>query len=178
MISQKMIFFDTDCMSSFLWANETNLLVQLYSGRMCLPKEVEKELSYPRLPSFFSSNISILISNRALFVFPAFNINSQEYRFYLQLTQNGAKSIGSGEAAALVLAISNNGTIASNNFKDIGSYVQKYNLHHLTTGRILKDSYNKHLKTLPDCEMIWKTLISRRRKLPTKTFAEFLKRNL
>jgi hypothetical protein len=30
-------------MSSFFWAKETNLLVQLYSGRMCLPKEVEKD---------------------------------------------------------------------------------------------------------------------------------------
>lgn len=57
MISQKNIYFDTDCMSSFLWTNESNLLVQLYSGIMYLPKEVEKELSYPRLPPYFSSNI-------------------------------------------------------------------------------------------------------------------------
>jgi hypothetical protein len=45
----------------------------------------------------------------------------------------GAKSIGSGEAAALVLARYNDGVIASNNFKDVSSYVQKFNLQHLTT---------------------------------------------
>jgi predicted nucleic acid-binding protein len=178
MISQKAVYFDTDCMSSFLWTNETNLLVQLFSGRMYLPKEVEKELSYPRLPPYFSSSIARLIKSRDLFVVLAFDVNSDEYGFYLQLTQNGAKSIGPGEAAALVLARYNNGVIASNNFKDVSSYVREFNLEHLTTGRILKDAHTKGLKSMSDCEMIWKTLIKRKRKLPTKTFVEFLKKNL
>lgn len=178
MIEQLKIYFDTDCLSSFLWSDEIPLLVQLYSEKMYIPQEVYKEFSYPRLPAFFSKNILKLTEKQHLKVVPAFVVNTKEYDFYLKLTRNGSKSIGGGEAAALVLAISNNGAIASNNFKDIASYVQEYNLHHLTTGRILKESYNKRLKTLSDCEVIWKTLISRKRKLPTKTFAEFLKRNL
>lgn len=178
MINRKKIYFDTDCMSSFLWTSETNLLVQLYSGRMYLPKEVEKELAYPRLPPFFSSNIANLIGNKDLQVISAFDINSEEYSFFFQLTQNGAKSIGAGEAAALVLARYNDGVIASNNFKDVSSYVREFNLEHLTTGRILKEAHNKGLKSMFDCENIWKILISRRRKLPTKTFAEFLKGKL
>jgi hypothetical protein len=165
-------------MSSFFWAKETNLLVQLYSGRMCLPKEVEKELAYPHLPTYFSENIANLINKQQLQVIPAFETNSNEYDFYLNLTRNGSKSIGPGEAAALVLTRYDNGIIASNNFKDIASYVQEFNLQHLTTGRILKEAHYKELKTLSECEMIWKTLIKRRRKLPTNTFAEFLSKNL
>ena len=90
----------------------------------------------------------------------------------------GAKSIGSGEAAALVLARYNEGIIASNNFKDVSSYVQQFNLQHLTTGRILKEAYNMHLKSKNECEAIWRTLIKRRRKLPTETFEDFLKLGL
>jgi hypothetical protein len=35
------LFFDTDCISSFLWVKEENLLLKLYPGIVVLPKQVE-----------------------------------------------------------------------------------------------------------------------------------------
>ena len=41
------VYFDTDCLSAFLWVNNQSLLAQLYPGRIVLPKEVYIELSNP-----------------------------------------------------------------------------------------------------------------------------------
>ncbi|MDD4834543.1 MAG: hypothetical protein PHC44_07400 [Lutispora sp.] len=34
------LFFDTDCISSFLWMKEENILFKLYRGKIVLPKQV------------------------------------------------------------------------------------------------------------------------------------------
>lgn len=39
------LFFDTDCLSAFLWINDTNILHELYGGRIVLPEPVYQELS-------------------------------------------------------------------------------------------------------------------------------------
>lgn len=44
------LFFDTDCLSAFLWINNTNILQTLYSGRIVLPEPVYQELSNPSIP--------------------------------------------------------------------------------------------------------------------------------
>lgn len=44
------LFFDTDCLSAFLWINETNILNELYGGRIVLPEPVYQELSNPCIP--------------------------------------------------------------------------------------------------------------------------------
>lgn len=43
-------FFDTDCLSAFLWARNENLLIKLYGGKIILPEQVYSELSHPRIP--------------------------------------------------------------------------------------------------------------------------------
>ena len=44
------LFFDTDCLSAFLWINDTNILQTLYGGRIILPEPVYQELSNPSIP--------------------------------------------------------------------------------------------------------------------------------
>lgn len=44
------LFFDTDCLSAFLWINDTNLLEQLYGGKIIIPGPVYQELSNPSIP--------------------------------------------------------------------------------------------------------------------------------
>ena len=44
------LFFDTDCLSAFLWINNTNILHELYGGRIVLPEPVYQELSNPSIP--------------------------------------------------------------------------------------------------------------------------------
>ena len=44
------LFFDTDCISAFLWVKEENILFKLYPGKIILPKPVFSELSNPSIP--------------------------------------------------------------------------------------------------------------------------------
>lgn len=37
-------FFDTDCLSAFLWVREESILARLYAGRIVLPTQVYNEL--------------------------------------------------------------------------------------------------------------------------------------
>ena len=56
------VFFDTDCLSAFLWVNNQSLLAQLYPGRIVIPAEVYAELSRPSIPHL-KARIDILLSN-------------------------------------------------------------------------------------------------------------------
>jgi hypothetical protein len=44
------IVFDTDCISSFLWAKRTDILQFLFSGKMRIPSHVLFEFSSVALP--------------------------------------------------------------------------------------------------------------------------------
>lgn len=59
------MFFDTDCLSAFLWINDTNILQTLYGGKIILPEPVYQELSNPSIPhikkrtdNFINNNIA------------------------------------------------------------------------------------------------------------------------
>jgi hypothetical protein len=39
------LFFDTDCISAFLWVKEENIILKLYPGKIILPKPVLNELT-------------------------------------------------------------------------------------------------------------------------------------
>lgn len=114
------LFFDSDCISAFLWVNEQNLLTLLYPGRVVIPKPAYDELSYPTTPHL-KQRIDCLINNKQARL-ATINVGSDAYALYKKLTTSpdeGHKIIGPGEAASIVLAKTNNGIVASNNLKDI-----------------------------------------------------------
>lgn len=51
------LFFDSDCISAFLWVNEQNLIALLYPGMVVIPKPAYDELSYPTTPLYLSTQI-------------------------------------------------------------------------------------------------------------------------
>ena len=56
------IFFDTDCLSAFLWVNNQIILTQLYSPQIVIPMQVYNELSYPTTPHL-KTRMDAMISN-------------------------------------------------------------------------------------------------------------------
>jgi hypothetical protein len=59
------LFFDTDCISAFLWVRNESLLPQLYPGRIVIPRPVYEELSNPRI-AHLRVRIDALISASTL----------------------------------------------------------------------------------------------------------------
>jgi len=46
----KELFFDTDCLSSFLWIGDTSIIEAFYGGKIVLPEPVYEELDNPTVP--------------------------------------------------------------------------------------------------------------------------------
>ena len=171
------LFFDSDCISAFLWVRKENILLNLYPGRIILPQEVFVELSNPVIPHI-KNRIAALCSSKDIST-KQILIGTEEYDIYYKLAispPKGEMVIGKGEAAALALAKVYNGTIASNNLRDIRKYINKYKLNNVTTGDILKTALNAGLINETTGNQIWSGMLSKRRLLPAASFSDYLKK--
>ncbi len=166
-------FFDTDCLSAFLWVREESILAKLYAGRIVLPTQAYNELQ--RVPHL-QARVDILKSNGDLFV-ESMEVGSVEYTDYLQMTtspETGMRIIGRGEAAGIAMAKQRDGILASNNLRDILPYVEKCGISHITTGDILIEAMDAGIITEAEGNTIWSDMIRKRRMLPTATFSDYL----
>lgn len=172
----RKLFFDTDCLSAFLWTNKTAILHELYGGRIVLPEPVYQELSNPCIPHI-KQKINRLIEDQIVSV-QQIDVGTEEFELYRQLVNGSGEMmrIGRGEAAGIALAKGADGILASNNYQDISSYIQKYSLKHTDTGHILADALEKGLITEEEGNGIWQNMLSKKRKLPTETFSDYLKK--
>ena len=168
------LFFDTDWLSAFLQINDTNILHELYGGRIVLPEPVYQELSNPSIPHI-KQRADIMTSSKDVSV-KTIDTGTDEYKLYVELVhgKKGQKSIGRGEAGGIALAKTYNGVLASNNYKDIAPYIEKYNLKHIDTGQILVEAMKRGLITEADGNSIWSKMLAKKRKLPGNTFSEYL----
>jgi predicted nucleic acid-binding protein len=170
------LFFDADCLSAFLWVENENLLVKLYPGRVVIPKQVYDELSHPSIPQL-KARVDTLISNNQV-TLVSIDTGTSAYTLYYQLTESPKKGhviIGKGEAASIALAKDNNGIVASNNLKDINPYVEEFGLQQITTGEILMEAHEKGYITKIEGDLLWASMLTKRRKLGANSFSEYLK---
>lgn len=169
------LFFDTDCLSAFLWVNNQSLLSQLYPGRIVIPEAVYTELSNPRI-SHLKARVDTLLSDNSARV-ETIETESAEYTLYRKLVSNpdpGHVIIGNGEAAAIALAKEKGGILASNNLRDVAVYVEEFGLQHMTTGAILKEALEKGLITEDVGNQLWQDMLRKRRRLGYSTFSDYL----
>jgi predicted nucleic acid-binding protein len=169
------LYFDTDCISSFLWVKEERLITSLYSGKIKIPQQVYNELSYPGTPQL-KTRVDILISNGDAAIVSIL-MDTPEFSFYSKLTTSpdeGHIIIGKGEAAAVALASTSGGTVASNNLKDVAAYVSELNLRHITTGDILIKALEASLITEDDGNITWSAMLAKKRKIGAASFSEYL----
>lgn len=175
------LFFDTDCISAFLWVDDESILAKLFPGRIVIPKEVYDELSHPSVNRIKGLRFQVdSLINQGLAVVESIEICSNSYQLYKKLTispDSGYKIIGRGEAASIVLAKEHDGILASNNLRDIEYYVKKYGLKHLTTGGIMKMAFDAGLIDEIQGNIIWSNMLARKRKLGYTSFSEYLEKN-
>ncbi len=174
----KDIFIDTDCIAAFLWVHDESLLAQLYPRRIVMPKPVYDEIDKPALGGM-KQRIDQMISNGQLRVVELV-FGTEEFDLFYKFTQapdEGHKIIGDGEASSIALAKSKNGIVGSNNFRDILSYIEEYNLEYTTTGMILIDAYKRGIITEEEGNNLWTKMLSKRRKLGANSFSEYLRNN-
>lgn len=168
------LFFDTDCLSAFLWVRGESILSQLYPGHIILPAQVYDELK--RVPHLLAK-VDVM-KNEGNLIVDSMEVGSAEYHDYLRMItapDTGMRIIGKGEAAGIAMVKERGGTLASNNLRDISSYVEKYRLNHITTGDILIKAMNSGIISETDGNDIWSNMIRKKRMLPTATFTDYIK---
>lgn len=175
------LFFDTDCLSAFLWVDNESILAKLYPGRVIIPKQVYDELSHKGLNHIkgLKSQVDTMVSNGEAKI-ETIVVGTEIYTLYSKMTttpEAGHKIIGAGEAAALAMAKECNGIVASNNLRDIADYVSEYGLKHMTTGAIMKEALEAGYIDEAQGNKIWGDMLLRKRKLGYSSFTEYLEAN-
>ncbi|MCR5129595.1 MAG: hypothetical protein K6B69_16015 [Lachnospiraceae bacterium] len=178
MTKRKTMFFDNDCISAFLWVDNTDIITELYGDNIFVPTEVYNELIACQGPALkLKTQIEQMINNKKAFRVDM-NVNSDEYSLFTELAidpPNGERIIGKGEAACIALAKEQHGLIASNNLKDISKYIERYSLAHTTTADILVEAFDKGIVSKAETEQLWAEMLSKRRRLGANSFEEYLR---
>lgn len=173
-MTEKDIFYDTDCLSCFISIDDVSILRQLFE-KVIIPYEVYKEFSkIPRL----KMRVDKLINEKFIEVID-FETTSEIYKFFVELHRGYLfdKEMGRGEAAAIALAVKNNGIIASNNTRDIMKAVEKYDLMRIKTGDILVKAYNCEIISENEGNQLWRKMLNQKRYLTEASFTDYLKNN-
>lgn len=168
------IFFDTDCLSAFLWTDQGSIVGKLYPGRIVIPQMVYDELRKVN-NSLFLERIDELINANQVEIWDI-EVSSEAFPLYLKMTSKpdpGHKTIGKGEAAAMSLARSHQGIVASNNFRDTATYIRELNLDYTTTGDILVEAYEAGIINEQEGNEIWAKMIEANRWIGVATFSAY-----
>ena len=139
-----------------------------------MPAQVYDELK--RVPHLLAK-VDVM-KNEGNLIVDSMEVGSAEYHDYLQMItapDTGMRIIGKGKAAGIAMVKERGGTLASNNLRDISSYVEKYGLKHITTGDILIKAMNSGIISETDCNDIWANMLRKKRMLPTATFTDYIK---
>ncbi len=170
------LFFDTDCISAFLWVGNESLLPKLYPGRIVIPAPVYAELSNPGI-AHLKARVDAMVSAGQAEISDIM-VETEEYEVFYKLTaelDKGRKLIGKGEAASIALAKKHDGIVASNNLRDIDDYIKEFQLQHMTTGDILIEACKRGFITEAEGNTIWAFMLAKRRRLGAASFSDFLR---
>lgn len=172
--SDKDIYFDTDCLATFLLVGKEEILEKLFKGRIIIPRQVYAEIDKPAIRKILKTKLDNFIKDTKAEIYDAM-INSDEERLYKELILGkNDKSIGSGEAICIALAKTYDGILSSNNLKDICYCIKKYNLEFITTGDILVLALQEEIISIDEGEEIWEMMLKYKRKIGPNTFKEYL----
>ncbi|MCL2115635.1 MAG: hypothetical protein FWH29_05375 [Methanobrevibacter sp.] len=172
-MNDKPIFYDTDCLASFLIIGKDFILQEMFS-KIIIPTPVYDELFNESTPVIIKNNLKSLIK-RGFVEVKDMSITSREYTAYRCIIDGlwGEKRLGRGEASVIAFAIENKGIVASNNLSDVKEFTDKYNLPLLTTAIILAKAVESHLINESKANKLWKKMLEKNRNLPDDSFSNY-----
>ena len=175
-MNYKPIFYDSDVLVCFLEIDEYEFLQKLFS-KIILPKKVYDELTRKRTPKNIKDNLKYLIEQNFVEI-REIEFASKEYLNYNCISKGywskNGEEIGSGESAAIALAIENDGIVASNNLKDITDICSDFNIPIITAPILLTFALEMKIYSKTQIDMVWEKIMNNTyQKLPKQTFKEY-----
>lgn len=171
---KKDIFYDTDCLSCFVIIDDVTILKKLFD-KVIIPSEVYSEFEKV---SRLCRRVDLLVQENFVEIIDM-DLDSEVYELFTSLFHGYhiGKEIGRGEAAAIALAVKNNGILASNNTKDIITAIKEYNLTRIKTGDILVKAFNEGFIDEEKGNKIWAKMLKKNRYLTADSFSDYLEDN-
>jgi predicted nucleic acid-binding protein len=169
------VYFDNDCMASFLWIRRLDIIEKILGARVMVPSMVMKEFMKLRFtPSrYVYDDIKLYVDTHPGTLQSA--TTAEEVKTFSDLV-TGRPRLGRGEAEAYSLALHSSGVVASNNRSDLASLCEATGVTLIGTQHILVAGYDLGLISESQGEQIWNDMISKRRWLPSYGFAGAIKR--
>lgn len=173
-MSEKEIFYDTDCLSCFISIDDVSILKELFE-KVIIPYEVYEEFSRVFVLKKRVDNLHY----EGFLEIKDFDVESESYDLFLKLCDGEftGRKIGDGEAAAITLAVENEGILASNNTRDVENAVKHFNLTRIRTGDILVKAFNCNIITEKEGNELWDKMLNQKRYLTEKSFSNYLKKH-
>lgn len=174
---RKVIFADTDTLSTFLWRNQFGYFLKLFEKlqiEVIVPKVVLDELEYSKkTQERLAFPIKSLEKQEKLKILDI-DVGSEEYYTYLLLTEE--EGMGKGEAAALSMATHSEdiASVASNNLSDILDYVKEKNIDLWTTARIIRMCELENVMKKERAEELWKKMKEDGEWLPFEKYSDYV----
>lgn len=170
----KLVFYDSNCLECFLFVDAGYILEELFS-KIIIPEQVYEEIMVENTPQVVKTNFENL--KKGFVEIREIYFASQEYCDY-KLIKSGCwsktgKICGSGESAAMALAHSNNGIVASNNLSDVGEYIESLDIELITSSMILSKAVEKDIISKDDAGGLWECMLDKGIKLPKDSFADY-----
>lgn len=170
----KPVFYDTDCLECFLFADAGHILEKLFS-KIIIPEQVYNELMDYNTPPIVKTNFKKLkegfVETREI------QFASREYTAYKSIEKGfwseTGKCCGSGESAAMALAHINNGIVASNNLSDVEEYIESLDIELITSSMILSKAVKKDILSENTANLLWKRMVKEGIDLPRDSFTEY-----
>lgn len=174
-LTKKQIFYDTDCLSSFLEINDWSILQHLFD-EITIPNAVHEDFNSLPSSSLIIKNLEILIDANFVKI-DDINPFSKVYDIYRDIKKeyelNEGKLLGDGEAEAMAFVVSKKGILASNNFRDIKYFVDKYEMALLTSAYMICISVDDGFIPTEKASDIWNQMWDNGVNLPKLTFEEY-----
>ncbi len=168
--SDKDIYFDTDCLATFLLVGKEEIIEKLFKGKIIIPRQVYVEIEKLVIRKILKTRPDNFVKSSKAEIYDAM-INSDEEKLFEELIcGENAKAIGSGEAICIALAKTRGGILSSNNLKDICYCIKKYNLEFITTGDILVFALQEKIINFDEGEEIWEMMLKKKRKIGPNSF--------
>lgn len=181
-MEKSRIICDNDFLTSFLWSNEEELLITLFKDRLYIPDAVKTEIEVLKGTKFgnpiFLKFLTLLKNDIKVLTI---NLGSDEESLMEKIRKNFkeqyGKELGEGELQMITLAITQKATFvintASNNLKDIVSFINSKQIDNITTMDALCLAFERNLKTFEELEEIKSKMLARKRKLPPLSIEEY-----
>ena len=174
MTLNRPVFYDTDCLECFLFADAGHILEKLFS-KIVIPEQVYRELMDDNTPSIVKTNFKKL--KDGFVEIREIHFMSQEYTTF-NLIKKGfwsktGKCCGEGESAAMTFAHLNNGIVASNNLSDVEEYIESLDIELITSSMILSKAFENGIVSKEDSNNFWKRMKKEGIALPRDSFREY-----